>query len=216
MLLVLNFFLYFFNEPANNMLHPCAFFSRKPSPATQLQCWRPWTSSYLHYFGGVATLVRGSQTAIYCLDQSHEPGLFFAHFQFSITYKPGPCNVKPDAPSQPFVTLEDTETPVFIFPSACTVVLLTWRTEKAILEEHKIESYPRGGLADCMYVPTWTLSQVLHSQSSPVIQVCTALYTCNNTLFGGHLSSMMPNNMLMPSMVKHLPGFWHWTSTIWR
>lgn len=105
-------------------LHPCAFFSRCLSPAERnydvgdrellaiklaLEEWRHWLEGAAQPFvvwtdhKNLAYL----QTAKRLNTQQARWALFFTCFRFSISYRPGSRNVKPDALSQQYSSSED-------------------------------------------------------------------------------------------------------------
>lgn len=70
---------------------------------------------------------------------------FSTRFHFSITYKPGSCNVKPDDLSQQFSTSEDKAEPAPILPATCIMGAISWEIESAIQETQRLEPDPGGG-----------------------------------------------------------------------
>ncbi|KAG1925134.1 retrotransposable element [Pimephales promelas] len=100
-------------------LHPCAFYSKKLSPAEQnydignrellaiklaLEEWRHWLEGAQHPF----TVITDHRNLEYLRDAKRlNPrqarwALFFTRFNFSVTYRPGEKNVKADAVSRQF------------------------------------------------------------------------------------------------------------------
>ncbi len=98
-------------------LHPCAFFSHKLSPAERnydignrellaiklaLEEWRHWLEGAKHPF----TVLTDHKNLQYLREakrlnpQQARWALFFTHFNFKITYHPGPKNIKADALSR--------------------------------------------------------------------------------------------------------------------
>lgn len=107
-------------------IHPCAFFSRKISPTEwkynvgnrellaikmALEEWRQWLEGAKHPFivwtdhQNLAYL----QTTRWFNPPQARWSLFFTRFQFSITYRPGSHNVKPDSLSRLFSEIEERE-----------------------------------------------------------------------------------------------------------
>ncbi|XP_078794519.1 uncharacterized protein LOC101163464 isoform X2 [Oryzias latipes] len=135
-------------EESSGKLKPCAFFSRKLSPAEQnydvgnrellaiklaLEEWRHWLEGAeqpfivwtdhknLAYLRSAKRL--NSRQARWCL--------FFDRFNFSITYRPGSRNVKPDALSRKYsVSESSSDSP--IIPTSCFVGNLTWEIESKV------------------------------------------------------------------------------------
>uniref|UniRef100_A0A3B3CRR4 Gypsy retrotransposon integrase-like protein 1 n=1 Tax=Oryzias melastigma TaxID=30732 RepID=A0A3B3CRR4_ORYME len=163
-------------EASTGKLKPCAFFSRKLSPAEQnydvgnrellaiklaLEEWRHWLEGAeqpfivwtdhknLAYLRSAKRL--NSRQARWCL--------FFDRFKFSITYRPGSRNVKPDALSRKYSPTENT--PSNILPSTCIIGALTWDVENKVLQAlQKVSDHPpvpRGTL----FVPADLRSEVI-------------------------------------------------------
>uniref|UniRef100_A0A3B3HZ14 Gypsy retrotransposon integrase-like protein 1 n=1 Tax=Oryzias latipes TaxID=8090 RepID=A0A3B3HZ14_ORYLA len=163
-------------ELKTGKLKPCAFFSKKLSSAEQnydvgnrellaiklaLEEWRHWLEGAEHPFivwtdhknlAYLRTAKRlNSRQARWCL--------FFDRFRFTITYRPGTRNVKPDALSRKYCTTENTTTTMF--PSTCIIGALTWDIENRVLqaqgEEPDHAPCPNGTL----FVPTSLRSEVI-------------------------------------------------------
>uniref|UniRef100_A0A3B3I4G6 Gypsy retrotransposon integrase-like protein 1 n=1 Tax=Oryzias latipes TaxID=8090 RepID=A0A3B3I4G6_ORYLA len=163
-------------EESTGKLKPCAFFSRKLSPAEQnydvgnrellaiklaLEERRHWLEGAelpfivwtdhknLAYLRSAKRL--NSRQARWCL--------FFDRFQFTITYRPGSRNVKPDALSRKYSPTEQTTST--ILPSTCIIGNLTWDVETKVLqaqgEEPDHPPVPRGTL----FVPSSLRSDVI-------------------------------------------------------
>uniref|UniRef100_A0A3B3HM41 Gypsy retrotransposon integrase-like protein 1 n=1 Tax=Oryzias latipes TaxID=8090 RepID=A0A3B3HM41_ORYLA len=135
-------------EDHSGKLKPCAFYSRKLSPAEQnydvgnrellaiklaLEEWRHWLEGAelpfivwtdhknLAYLRSAKRL--NSRQARWCL--------FFDRFNFTITYRPGSRNIKPDALSRKYSSIETT-TDSPIIPTTCFVGNLTWDIETKV------------------------------------------------------------------------------------
>uniref|UniRef100_A0A3B3H6Q5 Gypsy retrotransposon integrase-like protein 1 n=1 Tax=Oryzias latipes TaxID=8090 RepID=A0A3B3H6Q5_ORYLA len=157
-------------------LKPCAFFSRKLSPTEQnydvgnrellaiklaLEEWRHWLEGAeqpfivwtdhknLAYLRSAKRL--NSRQAQWCL--------FFDRFHFTITYRPGSRNVKPDALSRKYSPSEQPTST--ILPSTCIIGNLTWDIETKVLQalskDNNHPPVPRGTL----YVPPDLRSEVI-------------------------------------------------------
>lgn len=64
--------------------------------------------------------------------QAHR-ALFFTRFHFTLSYRPGSRNAKPDALSRQFQKGEDSaEGPTCILPPACVIATLTWDIEERV------------------------------------------------------------------------------------
>uniref|UniRef100_A0A3B3H5K4 Gypsy retrotransposon integrase-like protein 1 n=1 Tax=Oryzias latipes TaxID=8090 RepID=A0A3B3H5K4_ORYLA len=135
-------------ESPSSKLKPCAYFSRKLSPAERnydvgnrellaiklaLEEWRHWLEGAeqpfivwtdhknLAYLRSAKRL--NSRQARWCL--------FFDRFCFTITYRPGSKNGKPDALSRKYNTTEGSSTPSII-PDSLFVGNLTWDIETRV------------------------------------------------------------------------------------
>uniref|UniRef100_A0A3P9BXA9 Gypsy retrotransposon integrase-like protein 1 n=1 Tax=Maylandia zebra TaxID=106582 RepID=A0A3P9BXA9_9CICH len=82
-------------------------------------------------------------------------------FHFSITYRPGSRNVKPDALSRQFSAADEKADPDSILPATCTIGVITWEIEAAIRAAQIAEPDPGGGPVHRLYVPRSVRSQVL-------------------------------------------------------
>lgn len=118
-------------------VHPCAFFSRRLSAAEKnydigygellavklaLEECRHWLEGSKHPFVVLANhkklkYLRSARQLNSC--QAHW-ALFFARFNFTLSYRPGSCNKKADALSHQFNPSEDSPEPDFILlATAC-------------------------------------------------------------------------------------------------
>jgi transposase InsO family protein len=159
-------------------VHPCAFFSRKLSPAERnydignrellavklaLEEWRHWLEGAelpfvvwtdhknLEYIRSAKRLT--SRQARWAL--------FFNRFDFSLSYRPGSKNLKPDALSRQYQPDALSSQPENILPSTCVIRSVTWEVEEKVkrsLTEHPApSSCPSGRL----FVSASLRSQVL-------------------------------------------------------
>uniref|UniRef100_A0A3P9MLE8 Uncharacterized protein n=1 Tax=Oryzias latipes TaxID=8090 RepID=A0A3P9MLE8_ORYLA len=164
-------------EEGTNKLKPCAFFSKKLSPAERnydvgnrellaiklaLEEWRHWLEGAAHPFivwtdhKNLAYLRSAkrlnSRQARWCL--------FFDRFNFTITYRPGSRNIKPDALSRKYCSSETTSI-TNILPSTCVVGNLTWDIEARVIQaqgEEPNHPVPPNGT---LYVPSSLRSDVI-------------------------------------------------------
>ena len=58
--------------------------------------------------------------------------LCFGRFNFSLTYRPGSQNVKPDALSRLYSPVDPGTYPETILPPTCLIATLTWEVESAV------------------------------------------------------------------------------------
>ncbi|KAL2089934.1 hypothetical protein ACEWY4_014622 [Coilia grayii] len=165
-------------RPEDEKLHPCAYFSRRLSPAERnydigdrellaiklaLEEWRHWLEG-----APVPFIVWTDhknleyiRTAKRLNPRQARWSLFFSRFHFSLSYRPGSRNVKPDALSRQFQEEDRLHGPVPILPESRVVAALTWDVERqvqrALQDQPGPSAYPEGRL----YVPETLRSQVL-------------------------------------------------------
>ncbi|KAK1788719.1 hypothetical protein P4O66_002537 [Electrophorus voltai] len=130
-------------------LHPCAYFSQHLSPAERnydvgnrellvvklaIEEWRHWLEGAKHPF-----LVWTDHKNLAYLQQAkrlnpHQArwGLFFARFEFTLSYRPGTKNIKPDALSRLWESLLPSAPPSIVIPRACIIAPIQWGVEKAV------------------------------------------------------------------------------------
>ncbi|TWW58269.1 Retrovirus-related Pol polyprotein from transposon 17.6 [Takifugu flavidus] len=88
--------------------------------------------------------------------------LFFTRFNFSLSYRPGSRNVKPDALSRQFLGTEDTAlNPDTILPAPCLVASLTWEVEERVKAALENQPGPSSCPPDRLFVPDGLRSDVL-------------------------------------------------------
>ena len=163
----------------DNKLHPCAFFSRRLSSAERnydignrellavklaLEEWRHWLEGStvpflvwtdhknLEYIRSAKRLnPRQSRWA-----------LFFTRFNFTLSYRPGSRNTKPDALSRQF-QIDDTPStePAPILPDPCMVAVLTWEVEEQVRQALQDQPGPSACPDGLLFVPENLRSQVI-------------------------------------------------------
>ncbi len=153
------------------VLHPCAYFSKKMSPAEQnydigncellaiklaLEEWRHWLEGAQHPFE-VITDHKNLQYLrdVKCLNPRQARwALFFTHFRFTVTYRPGHKNLKAYALSRLHQPDPSPESPEPILSPTVFVCPIEWALDDQIhaatLEEHALPGGPEGR----SYVPT--------------------------------------------------------------
>ena len=159
-------------------VHPCAFFSRKLSPAERnydignrellavklaLEEWRHWLEGAeqpfvvwtdhknLEYIRSAKRL--NSRQARWAL--------FFNRFDFSLSYRPGSKNLKPDALSRQYQPEGAPSDPESILPPVCVIGAVTWEVEDKVKRSHAEHPAPSDCPDNRLFVPASLRSQVL-------------------------------------------------------
>lgn len=157
-------------DPGDGKVHPCAFFSKKFSPAERnydvgnrellaiklaFEEWRQWLEGAIHPI----TVYTDHKNLAYIESAKRlNPrqarwALFFTRFQFVITYRPGALNKKADALSRSFMPVQDAAvTPQPIVPPSLIRAGLTRDLRSLILEAQG--ERPAEGPRDKLFVPT--------------------------------------------------------------
>ena len=163
----------------DDKLHPCAFFSRRLSSSEEnydignrellavklaLEEWRHWlegsTIPFLVWTDHKN--LEYIRTAKRLNSRQSRWALFFTRFNFTLSYRPGSRNIKPDALSRQFQRdNEPTKEPVSILPGPCVVAALTWEVEQQVQEALRTQPGPSACPADRLFVPENLRSQVL-------------------------------------------------------
>ncbi|KAK3556180.1 hypothetical protein QTP70_005583 [Hemibagrus guttatus] len=161
------------------VLHPCAFFSKKLSPAEAnydignrellaiklaLEEWRHWLEGAKHPF---VVLTDHKNLEYLRAAKRLNPrqarwALFFTRFHFTISYRPGPKNVKADALSRLHGQEEPSEEPEPILPEKLFVSPISWSGE-TLPESDAHTSTPPGGPPGLQFIPRAQRSSLLHS-----------------------------------------------------
>lgn len=196
-------------------LHPCAFFSRKLSPAEKnydvgnkellaiklaLEEWRHWLEGAKHPFivwtdhKNLAYL----QTAKRLNPRQARWALFFTRFQFTITYRPGSRNIKPDALSRKDSETEENEDPENILPPDCVVGAISWEIESLIRAAQDTEPDPGTGPPGKLFVPQSVRSRVLQWAHN-------SKFTCHPGI--NRTTSFVQRSFWWPSLVADVKEF---------
>ena len=163
----------------DDKLHPCAFYSRRLSPAERnydvgnrellaihdaLKEWRHWLEGATLPF----VVLSDHKNLIYLQSakrlspRQSRWALFFTRFNFTIAYKPGTENVRADALSRRFSSdTAPTPVPETILPSSCFLGALTWEIETEVSRAHESDPGPDGGPPNRLFVPTSLRAKVL-------------------------------------------------------
>ncbi len=164
---------------SDQKIHPCAFFSRRLSLAERnydignrellavklaLEEWRHWLEGTKLPFL-VWTDHKNLEyirTAKRLNSRQARWSLFFTRFHFTLSYRPGSRNIKPDALSRQFQKGEDSvEEPASILPPPCMVATLTWDIEERVRAATVGQAGPSACPPNCLYVPVALRSEVL-------------------------------------------------------
>lgn len=162
----------------DNRIHPCAYFSHRLSPAEQnydvgnrellavklaLEEWRQWLEGAPQPFL-VWTDHKNLQyisTAKRLNPRQARWSLFFSRFNFTLSYRPGHKNVKPDALSRQFATSKRAPDSNTILPSHCILGAVQFDVESAVRAAQAGEAGPSDCPTNCLYVPNSVRSQVM-------------------------------------------------------
>ncbi|KAI3364400.1 hypothetical protein L3Q82_010825 [Scortum barcoo] len=153
-------------------LHPCAFFSRRLSPAEKnydignqellavklaLEEWRHWLEGSKQPFlvwTDHKNLEYNSIRQETELSRQARWSLFLTRFNFTLSYRPGSRNVKPDALSRQFLKDEDvTPCPDTIISHSHLVAPLTWEIEERVKAVQEGQPGPSACPQNRLFVP---------------------------------------------------------------
>ncbi|KAI2666212.1 Transposon Tf2-6 polyprotein [Labeo rohita] len=159
-------------------MHPCAYFSHRLSPAERnydignrellavklaLEEWRHWLEG-----SGVPFIVWTDhknleyiQSAKRLNSRQARWALFFGRFDFSISYRPGSKNIKPDALSRIFDHSERPSFPESIVPQKVFVSAVTWEIESKVRTASQGVTPPPGCPPGRLFVPEGLRSEVI-------------------------------------------------------
>ena len=161
-------------------LHPCAFFSRRLSPAEMnydignrellavklaLEEWRHWLEGTTQPFL-VWTDHKNLEyirSAKRLNSRQARWALFLTRFNFTLSYRPGSRNLKPDALSRQFLKGEEelTSASDTILPSARLVAAVIWGVEEKIKAALENQPGPSACPTNRLFVPAPLRSEVL-------------------------------------------------------
>uniref|UniRef100_A0A8C5C6Y7 Gypsy retrotransposon integrase-like protein 1 n=1 Tax=Gadus morhua TaxID=8049 RepID=A0A8C5C6Y7_GADMO len=159
-------------------LHPCAFFSRKLSAAERnydvgnrellavklaLEEWRHWLEGAKHQFV-VWTDHKNLeyiQSAKRLNSRQARWALFFNRFDFTLSYRPGTRNVKPDSLSRQFQSDNSPTQHERILPTKVVIGAVTWDIVDKVKRSQAGQPIPSACPDNRLYVPVSLRSQVL-------------------------------------------------------
>ena len=170
-------------------MHPCAFLSRRLSSAERnydvgnrellavkvgLEEWRHWLEGAQHLF-----IVWTDHKNLEYIKQAKRLNsrqarwvLFFNRFCFTLSYRPGSRNVKPDALSRIYDPEPVAKEPELILPLNCVVGKVSWQIEQKVKQSNGGAPPPCGCPEHCLFVPVELRPQVIHWAH-------TSLLTCH-------------------------------------
>uniref|UniRef100_A0A674PMU1 Gypsy retrotransposon integrase-like protein 1 n=1 Tax=Takifugu rubripes TaxID=31033 RepID=A0A674PMU1_TAKRU len=160
-------------------LHPCAFFSHRLSPAERnydvgnkellavvlaLQEWRHWLEGATQPFivwtdHKNLTYLRNAKRLN---SRQARWALFLGRFRFTLTYRHGSRNLKPDALSRQFASEPGEMDPDPILPLSCILGAASWQVEERVREAQQSAPDPGGCPPNRLFVPVAVRSEVLH------------------------------------------------------
>ncbi len=163
---------------SDDKVHPCAYFSHRLSPAERnydignrellavklaLEEWRHWLEG-----SGVPFIVWTDHKNLEYIKSAKRLNsrqarwaLFFGRFDFSISYRPGSKNIKPDALSRIF---DHSDRPSFsepIVPQNIFVSAVTWEIESKVRTASQGVTPPSGCPPGRLFVPETLRSDVI-------------------------------------------------------
>ncbi|KAK5877443.1 hypothetical protein CesoFtcFv8_024946 [Champsocephalus esox] len=116
--------------------------------------------------------------------------LFFTRFDFSLSYRPGSKNIKPDALSRQFQPESSPSHSENIITSTCVIGLVTWEVEDKVKRSHVEHPAPSACPVNRLFVPATLRTQVLQ---------------------WGHNSRLACHSGVRPSLALIRQRFW-WSS----
>ena len=170
----------------DNKVHPCAFFSRRLSPAERnydvgnrellgvklaLEEWRQWLEGAMHPFvvwtdHKNLAYIQGAKRLN---SRQARWALFFTRFNFTILFRPGSKNIKPDALSRLFDPPDAESKPHPILPEALIAAPVSWGIERVVKAALGREPDPGGGPPGRLFVPKAARTRLLQwAHASPL------------------------------------------------
>ncbi len=163
----------------DDKIHPCAFYSHRLSPAERnydvgnrellairlaLGEWRHWLREPVcHLLSGRIIKIWNTSAPPRELNARQARwALFFGRFEFSISFRPGSKNLKPDALSRQFGPSGGPSTNESILPQRCVVGAAIWGVEQAVRRALSHVTRPPRAPEGTLFVPEVVRSAVLH------------------------------------------------------
>ncbi len=165
-------------SPSDNKVHPCAFFSHRLTPSERnydignkellavklaLEEWRHWLEG-----AGVPFLVWTDHKNLEYIHSAKRINsrqarwaLFFGRFNFTISYRPGSKNGKPDALSRIFEVEPGFPSPVPIVPPNRVIAMVTWEVESRVREALDGVTIPARCPEGLLFVPESVRTSIL-------------------------------------------------------
>ena len=165
-------------SPEDGKLHPCAFFSHRLSPAERnydvgnrellpvklaLEEWHHWLEGADQPFlvwtdhKNLAYI----QTACRLNSRQASWALFCGRFDFTLSYRPGTKNGKPDALSRCLGKESKEEAPEYILPTSQVVAAVSWRIEEEVRAAQQSQPDPGTGPMGKLFVSASVTARVL-------------------------------------------------------
>lgn len=163
----------------DNRMHPCAYLSRKLTPAEKnydvgnkellavkaaLEEWRHWLEGAEQPF-----LVWTDHKNLEYIRKAKRLNsrqarwtLFFNRFNFTLSFRPGSQNAKPDALSRLYDPEPIAKEPEAILPLNRVVGAVSWQIESDVKQANVVSSAPSGCPHNRLFVPVSLRSKVIH------------------------------------------------------
>ena len=128
-----------------------------------LQEWRHWLEGSIHPFIVWSDHKNLSylQSARRLNSRQARWALFLGRFNFTLTFRPGTRNIKPDALSRQFSSPVEDAVGNTILPSSCVVGAAGWEIEGVVQGAQKDQPVPHGCPPKRLFVPPSARSPVL-------------------------------------------------------
>lgn len=162
----------------DNKVHPCAFFSHRLTPSERnydvgnrellavklaLEEWRHWLEG-----AAVPFLVWTDHKNLEYIRSAKRVSprqarwsMFFSRFNFTLSYRPGHKNLKPDALSRQFSSCDEKKEPDPILPAYCFVQAAHFEIESVVAAAQAGEAGPSQCPTNRLFVPSSVRPQVL-------------------------------------------------------